>query len=255
MIAVDIGNTKTAIAFLRDTDVIGHRRIPTRDLQTPERLQFELRVLTKETESTLEDMGAIVLASVVPKATEIWTALRQDFDIHFVSPNSPLSYKIMLHQPETLGADRIADLEAAVTLFGTPVIVVDAGTATTVNVMTRSREFLGGAIAPGLILSLQALFENAARVPAVDILPPERVIGRSTEEALYSGAYYGHAALIEGLIEKMKEEIWEPEAQIVFSGGSIPHLENYLAKEIHYEPYLTLKGLGFIHHNLSKGRS
>ena len=131
------------------------------------------------------------------------TKLRNEVDIHFVTWQTPRSFDIEIPKPHTIGTDRIANIEAAVRKIGVPSIIVDAGTAITVDVVNNKKQFLGGMISPGVGISLEALYESAARLSPVPMKVPERVIGNTTAHSLHSGIQFGFSSLIDGLIEQV----------------------------------------------------
>jgi type III pantothenate kinase len=253
-VAVDIGNTKTAVGFFRDGKLVRKWKVATDARQTPDQIRMLLAELFTGIGENPARLEGMILASVVPRLTRAWEGLRPDVDLHVVSSRTPASFEIKLLNPDELGPDRIADAEAAVRKFGAPVIIADAGTALTLNVVNSKKQFLGGAIAPGIGISLKALFASAARITPVEIRPPERAIGNSTDRALASGVHYGFASMLTGLLERMERELNEGKPAFVATGGSIKHLAPYLRADIHVEEDLTLHGLAFLHENLKSGR-
>jgi len=197
----------------------------------------------------------VILSSVVPVATREIEKLRKYFDLHIVSHKTPTSFTIELPDPKSLGSDRIADAEGAVRKFDAPVLVVNAGTAITVSAIDSQKRFLGGAIAPGVGISMDALFERAARLTATELNPPKKAIGTSTKEALESGLYFGYSSLVQGLIDRFTSELELKNPTVAISGGALKWLKPYLKKEYRYEENLTLEGLFFLHQNLQAGRN
>ncbi len=254
MLAVDIGNTKTALGFFREGVLTRKWKVATDPRLTPDQLRMLLADLLGTLGESLAHMEGLIFSSVVPRLTKTWEALGQDTDLHVVSSKTPASFEIALPEPSTLGADRIADAEAAVRLFGAPVIIVDAGTAVTWSVINSHKRFIGGAIAPGIGISIKALFAAAARLNPIDIRQPEQVIGDSTEKAIGSGVHHGYAAMLMGLLRKMETELNEGKPAMVATGGSAKHLAPYLSPDVRIEEDLTLRGLAFLHENVRSGR-
>lgn len=252
MIAIDIGNTKTAIGLFDGRELTARWRVATDSSRTSDQHFQTLKEFLSEKSLTLKTAGPMMLASVVPVATEAWKGLRKHVDIHTMSANSPVSYKIGIPEPESLGPDRIAAMEAAVRRYGAPVIVVDAGTATTLSVIDPKGVFLGGAIAPGVGISLKVLFERAARISRITPNPPEQAIGRTTDEAVESGAHFGFAAMIDGLLSRTFKELGVSEAKVVASGGAMESLTPYIQTPIEFRRDLTLEGLQCVYENLEK---
>ncbi|MFH1018967.1 MAG: type III pantothenate kinase [Pseudomonadota bacterium] len=254
MLAVDIGNTKTALGFFREGVLARKWRVATDARQTTDQLRLFLAELLADLGESFPRLDSVMLSSVVPRLTRTWEELRSHTDLHVVSPKTPISFEIALPDPAALGADRIADAEAAVRLFGAPVIIVDAGTAVTWSVINSQKRFVGGAIAPGIGISIKALFAAAARLSPVEIRPPERAIGNSTEKAIGSGMHYGYAAMVTGLLKRMEDELNEGKPALVATGGSAKHLAPFLPPEVNVEEDLTLKGLAFLNENLGSAR-
>jgi type III pantothenate kinase len=191
---------------------------------------------------------AVALASVVPPLTPVLVALARHYLGHeplVVGPGVKTGMPILYEPPGDVGADRIVNGVAAFSAYGGPVIVVDFGTATTFDVVTRRGEYAGGVICPGIGISADALFQRAARLPRVDVRHPGKVIGRSTVLSMQSGLYFGYAAMCEGLVARIRAELAEP-ARVVATGG----LAETLAAEIPsigaVDPVLTLTGLRLI---------
>jgi len=151
--------------------------------------------------------------------------------------------RILYHSPASVGPDRIADAAATVHLHGAPAIVVDFGTATTFNAITADREYLGGAIAPGILTAADALTEHTSRLPRIDVIRPPSVIGQNTVHAMQSGLYYGYVALVEGMLVRMKRELNGNPIKTIATGG----LAELIAQETDVfdiiDPWLTLEGL------------
>jgi len=254
MIAVDVGNTKTAFAFFRHDSLIRQWQIGTDSKKSADEYRQLLNEFLSTIGESLKTAEQIMLASVVPAVTEEFLPLRKEIDIHVVSHKSPVSFTIAIPEPAVLGADRIANLEGAIRKYGAPVIVVDVGTAISVNAINGKRQFIGGAIAPGVGISMDALFTSAALLTRAPLSRPERAIGRNTIEAIESGVHFGFAALVDGLITKVREELGEEEVRIVGKGGATDMLAPYINPSLQFFPTLTLEGLRFIHDNLKSGK-
>jgi type III pantothenate kinase len=161
-----------------------------------------------------------------------------------VEPGIRTGMPILIDNPKELGADRIVNSLAAYSRYGGPAIAVDVGTATTFDVISEQGEYVGGAIAPGLQISARALYERTARLLLVELTPPRSPVGRSTVEALQSGLVYGHAAMIDGMVERLSKEIGQP--TVVITGGLAPVLHQECHTVDHHEPWLTLEGLRLV---------
>jgi len=248
LLAVDAGNTHTVFGLFDDDRLRADWRVATRKEITEDELGVLLLALFSRAGLDPARVDGMAVASVVPDLNE---ALRQtgqryfDCDPLFVGPGLKSGMPILYENPHEVGADRIVNAVAAEARFGAPVIVLDFGTATTFDVVGPQGEYLGGVIAPGLGLSAEALFQKAARLHRVSIRRPSRVIGRHTEQSLQSGLFHGYAALIEGLVERIQEELGSP-APVVATGGLAPVFEPELEFLEAVDLGLTLEGLRLI---------
>jgi type III pantothenate kinase len=254
MIAIDIGNTKTALGFFRDGILTHKWKVATDKRQTKDQYHLLVEQFLASFGERFATAGSMILASVVPSVTRSWNTLRKEIDLYWVTHDSPISYSISIPEPQTLGPDRIADAEAAVRKFGAPVIVIDAGTALTVSAVNADRRFIGGTIAPGVGISVKSLFANAARIQEFDLGLPSNVIGSTTRAAVESGIHFGYAAMINGLVEKFEHESGMKNPKVVATGGSASWLAPSLRTGIQVEPNLTLEGLHYLHGNLRKAK-
>jgi type III pantothenate kinase len=225
-----------------------HWRLTTRREQTPDEYGILVRNLFGSTGIEPARIDAVALASVVPPLTPVLVELSRQYlgqEPLVVGPGVKTGMPILYEPPGDVGADRIVNGVAAFAAYGGPVVVVDFGTATTFDVVTRRGEYVGGVICPGVGISADALFQRAARLPRVDVARPARVVGRSTVASMQSGLFFGYAAMCQGIIERIRAEIGEP-ARVVATGG----LAETLAAEIPaieaVDPVLTLTGLRLI---------
>jgi type III pantothenate kinase len=258
LLAIDVGNTQTVIglygadarAIAADDELIDHWRVHT----NPERTSDEYALVVQEFLAFHglafdEAIKGLAVASVVPRVTQ---ALRLMTEKYFgfapmvIEPGVRTGMPILYDNPRDVGADRIANAVGALDLYGGPAVVVDFGTATTLDAVSRKGEYLGGAIMPGVEISLDALFERAAGLRRVELAPPRNVIGRSTAESVQSGAVYGYAAMVDGLCERFCAELGEG-CSVVSTGGLAPFLSQYSTMIRHHEPWLTLHGLRLIY--------
>lgn len=260
LLAVDIGNTSCKYGLFRDQALLGRWRIETaRD--------FAGAALAQVLQRSLEEQGfaggavdAAVIASVVPSVTPAWReALHASFGCEPLVVDPALDTGVTLRGPSPLelGADRLVNAVAAWSLArseqlpGRAVlgsIVVDLGTATKLDCVSAQGEFLGGVIAPGVSVSLDALVARAARLRAVELRAPERVLGRSTTECVQSGLLHGHASLVDGLVSRLRRELgWGSECQVIATGGFAALIAPLTETLSRVEPDLTLHGLRAIH--------
>lgn len=262
LLVIDVGNTQTVIGLydqdsdvepadrVADSDLLDHWRIAT----NVERTADEYALLFQEFLGFhgfgwTEDVSGFAVCSSVPRVTG---ALRRfserylGYDALVVEPGVKTGMPILYDNPREVGSDRIADAVAAWDLYGGPTIVVDFGTATTFEAISAKGEYLGGAIFPGIDISLDALFGRAAALRRVELIEPPNVIGRSTVESMQSGAVYGYTAVVDGMVQRFQRELDQP-TTVVATGG-LSGLIAPLSETIQYhEPWLTLHGLRVIH--------
>ncbi len=248
LLTIDVGNTQTVIGLFDGEALTHHWRISTNDERTSDEMALLVAELLRlrGIEFHPERLG-IAISSVVPRNT---AALRQMADEWFgvkaivLEPGTRMGMPILYDNPKEVGADRIANAVGAFDLYGGPCIVVDFGTATTLDAISAKGEYLGGAIIPGIEISLDALFARAAALRRVELIEPRNVIGKNTVESMQSGAIYGFAAQVDGLCERMKEELGEP--TVVATGGLAALIAPLSTTIQHHEPWLTLIGLRII---------
>lgn len=248
LLAIDVGNTQTVIGLYDGADLLHHWRIATvADRTSDEHALLIAQLLSLLGLSHDEAITGVVVSSTVPSIT---AAMREMTAQYFSVPTVVLEpgvrsgMPILYDNPKEVGADRIANAVGAYDLFGGPTIVVDFGTATTFDAVSAKGEYLGGAIVPGIEISLDALFGRAAALRRVELIEPRNVIGKSTIESIQSGAIYGFAAQVDGLCARIEAELGE--CEVVATGG-LSHLIAPLSDAIgHEEPWLTLHGLRII---------
>ncbi len=249
LLAVDVGNTETMLGVFRGPDLLRTWRMATEPERTPD--EFSLLFggfLAQEGLSFSKEITGVVLSSVVPASTQ---ALREMTETAFgfpplvLEPGVRTGIAILIDNPREVGADRIANAIAAHARYGGPCIVVDFGTATNFDVVTERGEYLGGVLAPGLQVAAEALYRAAAKLTPVELRAPKRVIGRGTVEALQSGLVFGAAAAVDGLVERIREELGSP-AQVVATGGLAPVVVPHCRTVGQHDPWLTLEGLRLV---------
>lgn len=248
LLTVDIGNTNTALGVHEGEEIKAHWRLATRREQTTDEYGILVRSLFASSGLATENLGGGIVASVVPPLTPVAVSLCRSYlglDPLVVEPGIRTGMPILYEPPGDVGADRIVNGVAAFAAYGGPVIVVDFGTATTFDVVSRKGEYIGGVICPGIGISADALFQRAARLPRVDVRNPGHAIGRSTVTSIQSGLYFGYASMVEGIIGRIAAELKE-RPRVVATGG----LAETLAREIPsieaVDPVLTLTGLRLI---------
>ena len=257
LLTIDVGNTNTVLGVHEGAALKAHWRLTTRREQTTDEYLILVRSLFLGSGVTPADIAGVALASVVPPLTPGLVALSREYlrqDPLVIEPGVNTGMPILYEPPGDVGADRIVNGVAAYAAYGGPVIVVDFGTATTFDVVTRKGEYVGGVICTGAGISAEALFQRAARLPRVDIRRPAKVIGRSTVASIQSGLYYGYAVMVEGMLARIRAELGEP-ARAVATGGLAQTLAADLPSIDAVDPVLTLTGLRLIwERNQAPGR-
>lgn len=245
LLAIDIGNTNLTIGLFKGEELAYHWRLGTDHRRMPDEYGLQLQGLLEHARVDLSDLSGISLSSVVPILTSrLVESCNRYLQIQplVISSELKTGVSILYHSPAAVGPDRIADAAATVHLYGAPAIVVDFGTATTFNVITSEKEYLGGAIAPGVLTAADALTQNTSRLPKIDVMRPPSVIGRNTVNAMQSGLYYGYIALVEGMITRMKKEL-SGEVKTIATGGLAELIAQDTAVFDVISPWLTLDGL------------
>jgi type III pantothenate kinase len=248
LLAVDVGNSHTVLGVFEEARLVADWRVATRLDVTCDELGIVWRSLFDQAGLSPDALEGMIVSCVVP---DLDAAIAQTGEKYFrreplfVGPGVKTGLPILYENPHEVGADRIVNAVAAKERHGTPVIVLDFGTGTTFDVVSAKGEYLGGVIAPGLVLSAEALFSKAARLHHVDIRRPDHVIGRNTEQSVRSGLYYGYLSMVEGLIRRTLEDLGEP-APIVATGGLASVFAEDLESLHEVDPGLTLEGLRLI---------
>ena len=248
LLTVDVGNTHTVLGLFDGAELKIHWRLTTRREQTADEYGVLVRNLFSDSGYAPADVTGVALASVVPPLTPVLVALAREYLDHeplVVEPGVETGMPILYEPPGDVGADRILNGVAAFDAYGGPVVVVDFGTATTFDVITKKGEYAGGVICPGIGISADALFQRAARLPRVDVRHPGSVIGRSTVTSMQSGLYFGYVAMCEGIIDRIRDELGEP-VRVVATGGLAETLSVEIPAIEAVDPVLTLTGLRLI---------
>lgn len=249
ILAIDVGNTQIVIGVYRNSELFAHWRISTYPLKTGDEIAGMLASLLENKNLKYVHINAMVVSSVVPDSTQAlkdMAARYFNFEPLFVSPGIKTGIPILYDNPHEVGADRIANAVAGFHLYGGPLIVVDFGTAITFDAISKKGEYLGGAIAPGIAISSDALFKAAAKLSRVDIVKPRSVIGKNTVESLQSGILFGFAGQVDTMVNRIKEEIGS-DARVVATGGLVDLILSECKTIDEVNPLLTLTGLQIIY--------
>jgi type III pantothenate kinase len=248
LLTIDIGNTNLTLG-LYDGEMLGPRwRLATDYEKMPDEYGLQLAGLLVHANLNAKEISGICLASVVPPLTgKVLQACRQYLGQEplVVDAGVKTGVRVRYEDPRAVGADRIADAAAVQRLYGGPACVVDFGTATTFDGISKEGDYLGGAIAPGINIASEALFLRTAKLPRVDLQRPPTAIGRNTVHAMQSGLLFGYVALVEGMVDRFRNELG-PEMKVIATGG----LAEVIAAETKVlqivAPWLTLEGLRII---------
>jgi type III pantothenate kinase len=251
ILVFDVGNTETTIGLYDGETLRGHWRVTSDVGRTPDEIALLIRALLAAGDIDRSAIHRVAIGSVVPGLTgPLSEACEQAVRAKplIIDARSPLPIRLDVEEPLTVGADRIINTLAASRLYKRDTIVVDLGTATTYDCITADGVFLGGVIAPGVRTSAETLFRRTSKLPATEIVPPARVIGRRTEECIRSGVVLGSAEAIDGLVRRIKAE-WPGGATpfVVATGGLASTFEPFCKEIDLVEPYLTLNGLRIAH--------
>src|SRR5829696_8234291 len=249
LLVIDAGNTNITLGVFQGADLLAQWRLTTEHQRTRDEYGVQSRTLFELARIDYKQVEAIVIASVVPALNH---TLKRMVEVYFeLSPvfidhTTETGLKILYQPPSDVGADRIVDAVAAVAKYGAPCIVVDFGTATTFNAINAASEYLGGVIAPGILISSEALFARAAKLPRVEIKRPRKVIGSSTTGAMQSGIYHGYAGLVDGVLEQMITELGT-RPRMIATGGLAPLIATASKFIEEVDSNLTLEGLRLIY--------
>jgi type III pantothenate kinase len=258
LLVIDAGNTQTVIGLYDEVDphpdraaedgLVDHWRLATAASRTSDETAVLLQGLLGFRGFNLDDIDGMAVSSGVPQVTATMRDLARrhlGFDAVVIEPGVRTGVAILIENPKELGADRIANAVAAHDLYGGPTIIVDFGTATTCDAVSADGEYLGGAIAPGVEISMDALVGRAAALRAVELRPPRSVLGRSTVESIQSGAIFGFAAQVDGLCDRIEAELGP--CTVVGTGGLVDVIRPHSRRIEHTEPWLTIHGLRLVH--------
>lgn len=250
-LAIDIGNSQTVVGLFEGNAYFGD------EFTSVWRFESSRQETAREIRSTvgenLDQISAIVISSVVPAQREWFEKEFAGMNLQWIDSKWNFSFEMDVDHPEQVGVDRLVNAEAAIRDYagaGSPLIIVDSGTATTVCAVGGEAAYRGGAIMPGMRLSVEALAAKAEQLYTVDLVTPPSVIGRDTSKALQSGMIYGYSSMIEGMIQRFQKELGG-RARVVATGGVIPLLEKLLPSVDVFDPQLTLKGIGYLYESQS----
>lgn len=249
VLAIDIGNTNVVIGCFQEQQILFVERVSTNQNATPLELAISIKTILEIYEIRTDEIEGSIISSVVPS---INNSMRKAIEkiarcpVMIVGPGIKTGLQITIDNPAQLGSDRVADAVAALHEYKPPIVIIDMGTATTLSVIDAQRRHIGGIIAPGVGISMNALTEKTAQLPKISLEPPKKCIGSNTIECMKSGILYGAAGCIDGLLDRITEELGETPTFLATGGMSeyiIPHCRH----EIVLDNMLLLKGLQLIY--------
>lgn len=258
LLAIDVGNTNIMLGVYSEDKLELWWRISTNPDQTEDEYGVIIRNLFQQSGVDAACITDMIIASVVPPLRAPMEKMAKRYfntSPLIVGPGLKTGLNILMDNPRELGADRVVNAVAGIELYGGPLIIVDFGTATTFCAISEKAEYLGGAIAPGINISTEALFQNAAKLPRVEVVKPERVIGKDTVSSIQSGIYYGFVGQVDGIVKRISEAFTK-KPTVVATGGlaGLIAKESETLEEVNY--FLTLEGLRIIFKkNLLKEKS
>ena len=245
LLAIDSGNTNTVFGLYEGDDLRSQWRTSTDANRTADEYAAWLGQLLALESFTLKDIDGVIIASVVPQGVfNLRLFCRRYFDCEplVVTTELDLGIEVRVERPSDVGADRLVNAVAAHQTYQRPLIIIDFGTATTLDIIDEDGNYIGGVIAPGINLSLDALHRAAAKLPRIAVERPARVIGGGTVGAMQSGIYWGYVSLVEGLVARIREEYGAPMA-VICTGGYAPLFARATSAIEHLDPDLTMRGL------------
>ncbi len=250
LLVIDVGNTHTVIGVFRGSELVQRWRMATNKLHTADELRLKLQPLLASAELSAQDLDGACIASVVPKLTDAWGEAA--FVLLGVMPvicNARAAgalFETDYPNPSEIGADRVADAVGAKALYGSPVVTVDFGTATNMEVIDKDGKFVGGVIAPGIDTSASALTERATKLGAIDFADPHTAIGRNTAEAMQVGIVYGEADRVDGIVNRIFDQLGY-RAPVIATGGLAYRVAKISSTITDTNPDLTLEGLRLVY--------
>lgn len=249
LLTIDVGNTNTVLGIFNGEKLMRSWRVKTDPRTTADELWLQFSALVADFTIT----GLSICSTVPATLRELRTMIAiyfSEIPITIVEPGTKTGVPLLVDNPKEIGADRIVNTLAAHTLYGGPAIVVDFGTSTNLDVVSPKGEFLGGALAPGIEISVDALAARAAQLRKVELIRPKNVIGKNTVEALQSGTIFGFAGQVDGLVDRITEELaqsYDGAPTVIATGGLAPLIIGVSQTIDEHEPDLTLIGLRLIH--------
>jgi type III pantothenate kinase len=249
LLAIDIGNTNIVLGLYLGKKLITHWRLATQAERTSDEYGVVISQLIDYAGYRCNQISAIVVSCVVPPMLTTTQELAEKFfklEPLIVGPGIKTGMPILYESPKDVGADRIVNGIAAYEKYHDSCIIVDFGTATTIDLISKKGEYVGGAIAPGLSISLEALIQRASKLPRIEVVKPKEVVGRNTINSIQAGIFYGYVGLVDGIVRRIQDE-HRIRAKVVATGGLAPLVASECSSISEVDEFLTLEGLRIIH--------
>jgi len=249
ILVIDVGNTNIVIGIYHQKELLHHWRLSTNRSATVDEYGIMIDNLFRYAEIQVKHIDGVIVSSVVPPLMFVLESLCTKYIKKaplIVGPGVKTGLNIRYENPKEVGADRIVNAVAAIEIYGPPIIIVDFGTATTFDYIDEKGEYIGGAIAPGIGISTEALYRSAAKLPRIELIKPKSVIGRNSINSMQSGIIFGYAGQVDGIVERVRAE-FNSDAQVIATGGlaELISAESKTIKEVN--SLLTLQGLYIIY--------
>ena len=251
ILAIDIGNTNIVLGGIENSEILFETRMATDPSKTSDQYHLEMRSMLGLFDVNVRQLEGVIIASVVPQVlNSMHTAVIKMTGMEpiIVGPGIKTGLNVHVDNPKTVGSDLIVAAVAGMRFYGAPLMIVDMGTATTITVIDENRSFLGGCICPGVRVSMDALVGSAAQLPGISLEAPKHAIGRNTVDCMRSGIMLGAAAMLDGLLDRMEDELGK-DMPVVATGGLSQFVIPLCRREIVYDKNLILKGLDILFRN------
>ena len=252
LLGIDIGNTNAVIGLFREGELIRQWRVATDTRKTPDEFSLKVNSFLQLETVSIQDVQAVMISSVMPDLSSNLESVFPRLKFYLVDHKFPFSFSNQTLEPSKVGTDRLVNAEAVVREQGGPAVIVDLGTATTICALNDRKEFLGGAIVPGVMTAYGALARGTAQLPDIEMIAPTTVIGPDSQSAIQSGALHGHAMMVDGMVRRFKEEMALPEAKVIATGGWSTRIGELSSEVQVVDPNLTLKGIGYLYESICR---
>lgn len=255
ILVIDVGNTNCVLGLFTGGKLRDEFRLSTHPLSTADEVKMKIDFFIRSNHILWNEIQQIVVSSVVPEFTSLLKRAFPPQLLSIIDSTWPFSFEVQIECPEKLGTDLLVDAEAACREHHIPCIIVDIGTATTICALTTHSsnsknhlaQHLGGAILPGLMISMHALSQKTAQLFTIEMSVPKKAIGKNTRTALESGIILGHASMIDGMVQRFKSELGNQNLSVIATGGLCNLMKKISTQITYFDPYLTLKGIYFIY--------